>query len=242
MRPIWEIKMLKIENLKAGYNGVEVLHGVDLHVGPNEIVSLIGPNGAGKSTVLKTIFGLCEYYSGKIEFKDKNMVKLPTHELINEGISFVPQGRQVFSDLSVKENLEMGAYVLQNRDIVQRNIADVFEKFPFLKQKQDDYAFTLSGGQQQMLAIATALIQNPQLLLLDEPSLGLSPKSMKEVFEKVKQIASEGIGVLIVEQNAKQAVQISDHTFILENGNIALHGGKEILKNPKIKNIYFGGE
>jgi branched-chain amino acid transport system ATP-binding protein len=235
------MKMLKIEYLKAGYSGMEILHGIDFRVKPAEIVAIIGPNGSGKSTLLKSIFNLCSIYSGKIEFKDKNITKMPTHELIYEGISYVPQGRQVFDDLTVKENLEMGAFILANHELTKRNIADVYQKFPFLEEKQLQRAFTLSGGQQQMLAIGRAMMQSPELLLLDEPSLGLSPKAMAEVFDKVKAINKEGVAIIIVEQNAKQAVKIADRTYVLEDGKIALTGGKQILKNEKIKNIYFGG-
>lgn len=231
--------MLKITNLKAGYDGMEILHGINLEVNPGEIVSIIGPNGSGKSTSLKSIFNLCKIYSGKIMFKDKEITRLPTHELIYEGVSYVPQGRQVFSDLTVRENLEMGAFVFNGKDLVEKNIEEVFKKFPFLKEKQNQYAFSLSGGQQQVLAIARALMQNPSLLLLDEPSLGLAPKTMKEIFEIIKKINKEGISIMLVEQNAKQAVKISDRTYVLENGKIALEGGKEILKNKKIKEIYF---
>jgi branched-chain amino acid transport system ATP-binding protein len=233
--------MLLIKNLKAGYNGSEILHGLDFEAKNGEIVAIIGPNGSGKSTLLKSIFNLCEV-NGNIDFKGKNLVNLPTHSLISEGISYVPQGRQVFGDLTVKENLEMGAFIFKNKELVKRNLEDVYEKFPILKEKEKDYAFTLSGGQQQLLAIARALIQDPELLLLDEPSLGLSPKAMKEVFEKVCEINKEGITVIIVEQNARQAVKIANHTFVLEEGRIALKGGKNILKNKKIRNVYFGGE
>ena len=233
--------MLKIQNLKSGYEGMEVLHEVDLEVKPAEIVALIGPNGAGKSTLLKSIFSLCEIYSGKIIFKNKDLTRLPTFQLISMGISYVPQGRQVFSDLTVKENLEMGAFIMEDKELIKRNIADVFDKFPILKQRQNDYAFTLSGGEQQMLAIARALIQNPELLLLDEPSLGLAPKIMKEIFEKIKEINRQGISVIIVEQNAKKAVEIAHKTYILDDGKIALKGGKEVLKDKRIKSIYLGG-
>ena len=233
--------MFQIKNLKAGYNGQEILHGIDLDVKPAEIVAIIGPNGSGKSTLLKSIFNLCEVYSGKILFKDKDITKLPTYEHIYEGVSYVPQGRQVFNDLTVHENLEMGAFIMTNHQLLKTNIKDVYEKFPFLKAKQNEHAFTLSGGQQQMLAIGRALIQDPELLLLDEPSLGLSPKMTKEVFDKIKEINKEGISIIIVEQNAKKAVEIADKTYILEDGKIALKGGKEILKNPKVRDIYFGG-
>ncbi len=233
--------ILGIKNLKAGYNGMEILHDVDLEVRPAEIVALIGPNGAGKSTLLKSIFNLCQIYSGKIIFKDKDITKLPTHQLIYQGVSYVPQGRQVFSNLSVKENLEMGAFIMRDKEVVKRNLQDVYNKFPFLRERENELAVNLSGGEQQMLAIGRALMQDPELLLLDEPSLGLAPKVMKQVFEKIIAINKQGISIIIVEQNAKQAVKIAHRTYILEDGKIALEGGGEILENERIKNIYFGG-
>jgi branched-chain amino acid transport system ATP-binding protein len=234
--------MLSIKNLKSGYNGTQILNDINIEVNPGEIISIIGPNGAGKSTVLKSIFNLCDVYSGEITLEGENITKLPTHDLIYEGISFVPQGRQVFSDLTVKENLEMGAFILKDKEVINANVKRIFDLFPFLKEKQDDYSYTLSGGQQQMLAIGRALIQSPKLLLLDEPSLGLSPKSMKEIFEKIVEINKQGVTVMIVEQNAKQAVSISNRTYILENGKIGLTGGREILNDKRVRNIYFGGE
>ncbi len=233
--------MLKIQNLKAGYNGMEILRGVDLSMKLSEIVALIGPNGAGKSTLLKSIFNLCQIYSGKIFFKDKDITNLPTYQLISLGISYVPQGRQVFSGLTVKENLEMGAFILKDNELIKRNIDYVFKKFPILEERQKEFASNLSGGEQQMLAIGRALIQDPELLLLDEPSLGLAPKVMKEIFDKIVEINKEGISIVIVEQNAKQAVKIADRTYLLENGKIAMQGGIEILDNPQVKSIYFGG-
>ncbi len=233
--------MLQIKNLKAGYRGMEILDNVNLELKPGEILALIGPNGAGKSTLLKSIFNLCEIYSGEIIFKDRDITKLPTYELIYEGISYVPQGRQVFSTLTVRENLEMGAFIMKDHELIKRNMDYIFEKFPFLKEKQKEYAFSLSGGQQQILAISRALIQDPELLLLDEPSLGLSPKATKEIFKKIKEINQEGVTIIIVEQNAKSAVEIADRTYVLESGKIVLSGGKEILTDPRIKNIYFGG-
>jgi branched-chain amino acid transport system ATP-binding protein len=220
---------------------MEILHGIDLEVKPVEIVAIIGPNGSGKSTLLKSIFNLCEIYSGKIIFKDKDITKLPTHYLIQEGICYVPQGRQVFSTLTVRENLEMGCFILEDHELFKRNLADVYNKFPVLKKRENDLALNLSGGEQQMLAIARALIQDPELLLLDEPSLGLAPKIRKEIFEKIVEINNEGVSIIIVEQNAKQAVEIAHRTYVLENGRIVLEGGKEILKDERIKSIYFGG-
>lgn len=234
--------MLQIVDLKSGYNATEIVHGIDLKVGTGEIVALIGPNGAGKSTVLKSVFSLANIFSGKIVFKDKDITNLKTYELIELGISFVPQGRQVFANMTVLENLQMGAFIIDDQGVLKRSINDIFQKFPILKEKQKDIAGNLSGGQQQLLAVARALIQNPQLLLLDEPSLGLSPKIAKEIFEKIVEIKKEGIAILIVEQNAKQAVSIADRTYILENGKIAMEGDKSILKDDKIKDIYFGGD
>lgn len=219
---------------------MEILHDVDFELKPAEIVAIIGPNGAGKSTLLKSIFNLANVYSGRIAFKDKDITKLPTHYLISEGISFVPQGRQVFSNLTVRENLEMGMFVTEDHELLERNIAAVFKKFPILKEKESELAVNLSGGQQQMLAIGRALIQDPEILLLDEPSLGLAPKIVKEVFGKIVEINKEGISIIIVEQNAKQAVNVAHRTYILEDGRVAMEGGKEILNNPKIKDIYFG--
>lgn len=232
--------MLKIKKLKSGYDGMEILRGIDIHVKVGEIVALIGPNGAGKSTLLKSIFSLADIYDGRILFKDKDITNLPTHDLIREGISFAPQGRLVFSDMTVLENLEMGAFIFNDKELVKRNIKDVFNKFPILEEKRKMNASTLSGGQQQLLSIARALIQNPSLLLLDEPSLGLSPIAMKEIFNKIVEINNEGVSIVIVEQNAKLAVNIAHRTYLMENGAIVLEGDKSILDNTKLKSVYFG--
>ena len=232
--------MLDIINLKSGYNNMEILHGINLKIKPGSIVAIIGPNGSGKSTVLKSIFNLCDVFSGKIIYNKKNITKLPTHALIYEGISYVPQGRQIFSDLTVKENLEMGAFILKDKELVKVSLDYVYDIFPFLKQKQDDFAYTLSGGQQQMLAIGRALMQDPEVLILDEPSLGLDPKSMKEIFNKIQEINKQGVSIIIVEQNAKSAVEVCDQVYLLEQGMIALVGGKELLQDARIKSVYFG--
>ena len=234
--------MLSIKNLESGYGKMQVLFGVDLKANPNEIVVLIGPNGAGKSTLLKSIFNLVDVYKGQIVFKGKNITKIPTHELIELGISYVPQGRQVFHALTVKENLEMGAFLTKEKELVDKRMEEVLENhFPDLRKKMDDYAFSLSGGQQQMLAIGRALMQDPQLLLLDEPSLGLAPKIMKELFRKIKEINNEGVTIIMVEQNARQATAIADRIFVLEEGKVALSGDKSLLKTKKIQHIYLGG-
>ena len=234
--------MLKIENLEAGYEKTQVLFGIDLNAKPNDIVVLIGPNGAGKSTLLKSIFNLVDIFKGKIFYKNRNITKMPTHKLIGLGISYVPQGRQVFSTLTVKENLEMGAFLTKDKGLVEKRMEEVFKiHFPDLKRKLNDYAFNLSGGQQQMLAIGRALMQDPQLLLLDEPSLGLAPKITKELFKKIQEINAEGVTIIIVEQNARQATKIADKIYVLEDGKIALSGNKNILKDKRIEKIYLGG-
>jgi branched-chain amino acid transport system ATP-binding protein len=233
--------MLITKNLTAGYKGIEVIKDINFKIEPGEIVAIIGPNGAGKSTFLKSIFNLAEVYSGRIYFKDKDITDLETHDLIYYGISYVPQGRLVFSNMTVLENLEMGAFIFDDKDLIKNNLEHVYREFPVLKRKKDELAGNLSGGEQQMLAIARALMQSPELLLLDEPSLGLAPKVVSEIFEKVLKLKSEGISIIIVEQNAKKAVEIADRTYIFEDGKIALEGGKEILKDPRIKEIYFGG-
>ena len=234
--------MLSIKNLESGYGKMQILFGISLNVKPNDVAVIIGPNGAGKSTLLKSIFNLVDIYKGKIMFKNKDITKIPTHELIELGISYVPQGRQVFRTLTVRENLEMGAFLTKEKDLIEKRLNEVVEKhFPDLKKKLNDYAFNLSGGQQQMLAIGRALMQDPQLLLLDEPSLGLAPKIMKELFRKIEEINDEGVAIMIVEQNARQATQIADKIFVLEDGKVALSGNKSLLKTKKIQHIYLGG-
>ena len=232
--------MLKITALESGYNQNKVLKGLDFEVGEKEIVAVIGPNGSGKSTLLKSIFNLCEIYSGSVKFYEKELVGLPTFKLISLGVSYVPQGRQIFNNLTVRENLEVLSFAQKNISVKQIN--EVYNFFPFLRNKENDLAQNLSGGQQQMLALARALIIKPKLLLLDEPSLGLSPKTTKEVFGRIKEINLSGVAVIIVEQNAKQAVQIASRTYVLEDGHIVLTGGREILEDKRIKNIYFGGQ
>jgi branched-chain amino acid transport system ATP-binding protein len=232
--------MLITKDLTAGYKGIEVIKDINFKIEPGEIVAIIGPNGAGKSTFLKSIFNLTEVYSGRIYFKDKDITDLETHDLIYYGISYVPQGRLIFSSMTVLENLEMGAFIFDDKDLIKNNLEHVYREFPILKRKKDELAGNLSGGEQQMLAIARALMQSPSLLLLDEPSLGLAPKIINEIFDKIVKLKSEGISIIIVEQNAKKAVEIADRTYIFEDGKIALEEGKEILKDPRIKEIYFG--
>lgn len=233
--------MLKITDLEAGYGELQVLKGVDIEVNSNEIVAFIGPNGAGKSTIIKSVFRIADVSRGKIKFKGKDITHLKTHELLEIGISYVPQGKINFGNLTVEENLKVGAELIKDKEVIEKNIENVFDKFPILKQKKNKRAFTLSGGQQQMLALGRALMQSPSLLMLDEPSLGLSPKLQKELFAMIKKFRKDGISILIVEQNAKKAIEIADKTYLLEDGKIAFSGGKNILKNEKIRNVYLGG-
>ena len=233
--------MLDIKNLHSGYEDLEVLKGIDINVKPNEIIALIGPNGAGKTTVIKSVFNIAKRSSGTITFKEKDITRLKTHELMELGISYVSQGRINFSNLTVEENLEIGCDLIHDKEVIEKNKELVYRKFPALREKRKKLAFTLSGGQQQMLALGRALMQRPSLLLLDEPSLGLSPMMQKEIFSIIKKLRDDGISIMIVEQNAKKAIEIADRIYLLEDGKIALSGTKEILKHRKIKDVYLGG-
>lgn len=244
LRRIWEgeIKMLKIKDLRAGYGELKILKGVDLEVNENEVVALIGPNGAGKSTVIKSVYSIADQYSGAIVFNNKNISKLKTHQLLSRRVSYMPQGRIVFDHLTVQENLEIACNHIRNSDIIKQRLEEVYQKFPILKERRKQQAFALSGGQRQMLAIGRSLMQKPRLLLMDEPSLGLSPKLQQEIFAIIEKLRDEGLAILIVEQNAKKAIEMADRTYLLEDGKIALVGGKEIIHNKKIKKVYLGGE
>jgi branched-chain amino acid transport system ATP-binding protein len=230
-----------MKGIEAGYGELQVLKTVDVSVKPGEIVALIGPNGAGKSTILKTIYGITTQTGGITTFKGEDITHIKPYQLLKRGISYVPQGRINFGELTVYENLELGGELIKDKAELARHVADVFKRFPVLEEKQDEYAFSLSGGQQQMLAIGRALVQKPLLLLMDEPSLGLSPKLQKELFQIIAGLRKDGISVLIVEQNAKKAIEIANKTYLLEQGKVVLSGGKSILKNKKIREVYLGG-
>ncbi len=232
--------MLEIKNLYSGYGDFDVLKGVNLEVNPQEIVALIGPNGSGKTTILKSVFNIAKVKSGKINFEGKSIRKLKTHELIKMGIVYIPQGRVVFDDLTIRENLEIGIEFIGDKEVVKNRLINVYRRFPILKNRRKSLAYELSGGQRQMLALGRALMFKPKLMLLDEPSLGLSPKLIKELFLLISSLKKEGVSILIVEQNAKKAIEIADRTYLLENGKIVLSGGKEIVKNKKIKKVYLG--
>ena len=226
--------LLRISNLTAGYGELHVLEDVNVEVGPSEMVVLIGPNGAGKSTVLKSVYGLTTKTGGQIFFRDKDITDLPTHALIEEGIGFVPQGRLVFPSLSVRENLEIGGYLLNHKETLLKNLERVFEMFPVLREKENELAGNLSGGQQQQLAIARALMMTPELLMLDEPSLGLSPKLMHEVFQTLETIRQSGTAIFVVEQNVRLALKYVDRGYLLANGKIKTAGSAAELSDESL--------
>ncbi len=226
--------LLQIKQLSAGYDQLHVLEDVNIEIHPSEMVVLIGPNGAGKSTVLKSIYGLTTKTKGKILFRDKDITDLPTHALIEEGIGFVPQGRLVFTSLSVRENLDMGGFLLNNKETLLKNMERVFDMFPILREKEHEFAGNLSGGQQQQLAIARSLMMTPELLMLDEPSLGLSPKLMHEVFQTLEIIRQSGTAIFVVEQNVRLALQYVDRGYLLANGKIKIQGDAKKLSSEEL--------
>jgi branched-chain amino acid transport system ATP-binding protein len=235
--------MLEIRNLFVGYGTIPALHGVSLSVKAGSIVTLIGANGAGKTTTLKTISGLLKPKSGEINYESKNIACLPPHQIVARGISHVPEGRMIFANLTVLENLQLGAYLQTDKQIVRHELEHVFSLFPRLQERQKQIAETLSGGEQQMLAIGRALMSRPKLLLLDEPSLGLAPLLVKTIFEKIVEINREqGLTILLVEQNANLALGISHFGYVLETGKIILQDDSAALRqNPQVKSAYLGG-
>jgi branched-chain amino acid transport system ATP-binding protein len=235
--------MLEIKNLVVNYGAITALHGISLSAPDGKIVTLIGANGAGKTTTLKTISGLLKPRGGEILHDDKNIAGLPPHQIVARGISQSPEGRMIFANLTVLENLQLGAYLQKNKDTVRRELERVFVLFPRLKEREKQIAGTLSGGEQQMLAISRALMSRPKLLLLDEPSLGLAPLLVKTIFEKIVEINREqGLTILLVEQNANLALEISHFGYVLETGKVVLQGdSSELRQNPKVKSAYLGG-
>ena len=218
--------MIEIKNLHAGYANMQILKGINLKVKPGSITAIVGPNGSGKSTSLKSIFKLCDIQSGSIVWNQKDITNLPTYQKISEGIAYVPQGRQVFQNLTVHENLKVATFALLKPQAAQSRLTQIYQQFPLLKSKMHQAAQLLSGGQQQMLALARALVQSPKLLLLDEPSLGLSPKAMQATFSMIQDINRQGVTIALVEQNTKAALAIADQTLVLEGGKIVLRAGQ----------------
>lgn len=233
--------MLEVSSLCVNYGAIKALHGVSISCPPGKIVSLIGANGAGKSTMLNTIVGLVPAASGSVAFENEEISNRKTHKLVAKGISLVPEGRRIFLNLSVSENLNIGAYLQRDKKIRDEKLEEVFHLFPRLKERIGQVAGTLSGGEQQMLAIGRALMQSPKVLLLDEPSLGLAPNLVMEIFATIRKINERGTTVLLVEQNAFQALKIADYAYVLVTGRIELEGtGGELLDNEEVKKAYLG--
>ncbi len=232
--------ILSVKNLNAWYDKIQVLHDVSLDVFPGEIVSIIGPNGAGKSTVLKSVFGLVGRRTGSIAFRGRDITRLAPDELVLENLAYVPQGRSVFPSLTVEENLQLGGFIRE--DDLKDDLAYVYMQFPRLKERRRQKAGLLSGGEQQMLALGRSLMLNPDLILLDEPSLGLSPQTKKQIFDKIAEINAGGIAVLAVEQNAKLSLSLSHRAYVLELGRNRLEGtGLGLLHDPRVQRLYLGG-
>lgn len=234
--------MLKVDNIDVYYGAIHAIKGISIEVPKGEIVTLVGSNGAGKSTTLRTISGLMKPKNGTILFEDKNIVGVPAHKIVGMGLCQVPEGRHVFANMSVMENLELGAYPRNDKDGIARDLEDVFKKFPRLLERKDQISGTLSGGEQQMLAMGRALMSRPRLLLLDEPSMGLAPLLVKEIFNIIKEINESGTTVLLVEQNANMALSIADKAYVLETGRIALAGtAQELASSEAVRKAYLGG-
>ena len=232
--------MLKLTNVETFYGQIQALKGINLEVHEGKIITLLGANGAGKSTTMKTIAGLLKPKNGTVEFMGDNVTGLRPDQLLRKGISLVPEGRAILTSMTVLENLEMGAYQRKDKD-VKNDIEDVMKRFPILKERQTQMAGTLSGGQQQMLAIARALLSKPKLLLLDEPSMGLAPLIVADIFKIIKEIKEAGTTVLLVEQNAKQALKIADYGYVMETGKIIIEGNAEsLLEDPRVVEAYLG--
>ncbi|MGN0388449.1 MAG: ABC transporter ATP-binding protein [Suilimivivens sp.] len=233
--------MLKVENLNVAYGSIHALHDISLEVNDGEVVSLIGANGAGKTTTLHTITGLKSAMSGTIEYDGTDLRKIEPSHIIKIGMAHVPEGRHVFTRMSVQENLEMGAFIMNDKAEIKKNMDMVYEYFPRLKERKKQLAGTLSGGEQQMLAMGRALMSNPKIVLMDEPSMGLSPLLVKEIFHIIKTLHDNGITVLLVEQNAKMALAVSDRAYVLETGTISMSGkASDLLKDDKVKKAYLG--
>jgi ABC superfamily ATP binding cassette transporter, ABC protein len=234
--------MLKVENLSVHYGMIQAVRDVSFEVNEGEVVSLIGANGAGKTSILRTISGLVRPSAGKIKFLGQEIQKVPAQKIVAAGLSQVPEGRHVFPGLTVMENLEMGAFLKKDREENQANLKKVFSRFPRLEERKNQDAATLSGGEQQMLAMGRALMSTPKLLLLDEPSMGLAPIFIQEIFDIIQDIQKQGTTVLLIEQNANKALSIADRGYVLETGKVVLSGtGKELLASEEVRKAYLGG-
>lgn len=234
--------MLQIKDIDVYYGNIQALRGISLEVNEGEIVTLIGANGAGKSTLLKTISGLLKPKKGSIEYLGSNIDGKPAQSIVKAGISHVPEGRRVFANMTVEENLELGAYLRKDRDGIKKDLAHVYELFPRLHERRKQLSGTLSGGEQQMLAMGRALMSKPKLIILDEPSMGLAPLMVKNIFNIIEMVNKEGVTVLLVEQNANMALSVADRAYVLETGSIVLAGtAKELQESEEVKAAYLGG-
>ncbi|MDU5107696.1 ABC transporter ATP-binding protein [Clostridium sp.] len=233
--------MLKLDNINLYYGGIHALKDLSLEVKKGEIVTLIGANGAGKTSTLRAISGLEPIKSGTITYKDSSLKKVPSHKIVSLGLSHVPEGRKIFANLTVKENLELGAYLKKNKSEIKSDMEMVFSKFPRLKEREKQQAGTLSGGEQQMLSIGRALMNRPEMLILDEPSMGLAPLVVKDIFDTIVEINKSGTTILLVEQNANMALSIANRAYVLETGKIVLSGkASDLLNDDSIKSAYLG--
>ena len=234
--------MLKVENINVYYGAIHALNGISVDVKEGEVVTLIGANGAGKSTILRTISGLLRTKTGNILFEGNSVASMAPEEIVKKGISQVPEGRRIFANMTVEENLELGAYIRSDKPGIRKDIDKVFERFPRLGERRKQIAGTLSGGEQQMLAIGRGLMSQPRLLLLDEPSMGLAPLLVKEIFSIIKEINASGTTILLVEQNANMALSIAHQAYVLETGRITLAGSaKELMESEEVRKAYLGG-
>ncbi len=234
--------MLKVNDLIVRYGMIEAIKGISFEVEDGQIVTLIGANGAGKTTTMHTISGLLRPYSGSIMLNDKDISKVPAHKIVEMGIAQCPERRRVFASQSVEDNLMLGAYTRKDKEGIQKDLQNVYSLFPRLQERKTQLAGTLSGGEQQMLAMGRALMARPQIMLLDEPSMGLSPLLVREIFDIIKDINSQGVTILLVEQNAKMALSIADRAYVIETGRIVMSGtGEELLNSEDIKKAYLGG-
>ena len=234
--------LLEVNDLNVYYGAIHALQGISFHVEKGEIVTLIGANGAGKSTTLNAISGIVRARRGSIKFKDEEITKAPAYDIVKMGVVQVPEGRQIFAPLTVKENLDMGAFTRSDPKGIKESLERVYQSFPRLKERLNQYGGTLSGGEQQMLAMGRGLMSNPELLLLDEPSMGLAPLLVDEIFAIIEEINSQGTSILLVEQNAQMALSIADRAYVLETGRLVLEGSaQELAANPRVQEAYLGG-
>lgn len=233
--------MLEIKDLEVYYGVIQAIKGISFEVNEGEVIALIGANGAGKTTILHTVTGLLEARRGNVVFEGKDITKVPAHKIVSMGMAHVPEGRRVFANLTVLQNLRMGAYTRKDKDEIEETLKTIYKRFPRLEERQNQMAGTLSGGEQQMLAMGRALMSHPKIILMDEPSMGLSPIFVNEIFDIIKSVSASGTTVLLVEQNAKKALSIADRAYVLETGKFVLEGNaEELLHNDSIKKAYLG--